>query len=247
LRAAFSAGYIRQNAVAETKQKLIGLAMFVERWILSIVFFCLAAREFTKLWEIFGWHYKTDHGPLVDGIHHVILFALGLFSGALLLIARRPVVPPQRALFIVVPLATTFYTALYYVVPNFPAALRANLAPVSAQKTLALCGLALILAGNFISFWGLLYLRRSFGIYVTVRKIVLNGPYRWVRHPMYLGWIFICAGVALANLSAAYFLLVAGHISLLVYRARLEEKQLAEHDPAYRELMSRTGFLLPKV
>jgi protein-S-isoprenylcysteine O-methyltransferase Ste14 len=53
-------------------------------------------------------------------------------------------------------------------------------------------------------------------------------------------------GVALANFSGAYFLLVAIHISLLLYRAHLEETELSEYSPEYREYIKRTGFIFPR-
>src|ERR1051325_11733290 len=103
--------------MATLKQLCISVAMFVERWVLSVVFFCLAAMQFTKAWEVLIWRQPTPNGPLVDGAHHVILFVLGLTSSALLLVARRAVVAPQEFKLIFVPLVTTFYTVLYYAVP----------------------------------------------------------------------------------------------------------------------------------
>jgi hypothetical protein len=36
------------------------------------------------------------------------------------------------------------------------------------------------------------------------------------------------------------------HITLLPYRAHLEEVRLAEHSSEYRELQKRAGFIFPK-
>ena len=80
-----------------------------------------------------------------------------------------------------------------------------------------------------------------------VRKVILDGPYQWVRHPIYLGYICMLAGLVLANFSAAYFILVPIHIALLLYRARLEEARLSEHSAEYREYMKRTGFIFPRL
>jgi protein-S-isoprenylcysteine O-methyltransferase Ste14 len=243
------------DSITRTRKVIAWAANFTERWILSFVFFCLASMEFTKVWMLTVKHHDTPN-PFVDPIHHVILFILGIFSAFLLLIARRPSVPPERLKFIFIPLITTFYTVLYYTVQGidlfghsfaWPAALRAPLYPAEWQKPLVAIGLAIILLGNLISLWGLIYLRRSFGVFVTVRKIVLNGPYRWVHHPMYLGWVCICIGVAIANFSISYFLLTGGHMALLMYRARLEENRLAEHSPEYRDYMQRSGFIFPKL
>jgi protein-S-isoprenylcysteine O-methyltransferase Ste14 len=226
---------------------IVWMANFTERWILSVVFLCLAAKEFTKLWEIIAWHYPTQAPWAVEVSNHAILLLLGLFTALLLLVARQPIVAPERLKFVLVPLVTTFYTVLYYTVSWFPLSLQVNLGPAVLQKPLLVAGWICIILGPAISLWGLLYLGRSFGVYVTVRKVVLSGPYRWVRHPMYLGWVCICIGVALSNFSAAYSLLTGGHIALLMYRARLEESQLAQHSPDYRANMKRTGFIFPKL
>jgi protein-S-isoprenylcysteine O-methyltransferase Ste14 len=107
--------------------------------------------------------------------------------------------------------------------------------------------LAFLVIGPLIALWGLLYLGRSFGIFVSVRRVVLQGPYRWIRHPMYLGWACSAFGLALSNFSSAYILIVAVHFVLMLYRARLEEAELREFSPDYREFMKKTGFFLPKI
>ncbi len=52
----------------------------------------------------------------------------------------------------------------------------------------ALAG-ALILAGLSLQVWAKLTLRRGFGIAPADRGLVIGGPYRYVRHPMYLGYL----------------------------------------------------------
>jgi protein-S-isoprenylcysteine O-methyltransferase Ste14 len=97
-----------------------------------------------------------------------------------------------------------------------------------------------------VALWAILYLGRSFGVFVVVRTVIFGGPYRWVRHPMYLGYICMLAGLALANYSVAYFSLVPIHMVLLLYRARLEESRLSEYSMEYREYRKRTGFIFPR-
>ena len=95
------------------------------------------------------------------------------------------------------------------------------------------------------SLWSILWLGRSLGIVVSVREIVLAGPYRYVRHPIYLGYGFLFLGLFLTACTARMTLLVSGVMALLWWRAQLEEYLLAAYSPAYREWMKHTGFLWP--
>jgi protein-S-isoprenylcysteine O-methyltransferase Ste14 len=225
---------------------IILTAAFTERYVLSVAYLFLALMESGKIWSILAGQMRIETTVFIDTAHHLILLLLCLFTSLLLLLGRRADVPPNRLKFILIPLATTFFNFFYYAIPSFPAAWQIKLCPPGWQTSLTIAGLACIITGPVIALWGIAYLGRSFGVFVTVRKVVVTGPYQWVRHPMYLGWVWICLGVALANFSAAYFLIVAIHIFLLLYRARLEESQLAANSPEYREYMKRTGFIFPK-
>jgi len=76
--------------------------------------------------------------------------------------------------------------------------------------------------------------------------VVTGGPYAYVRHPMYLGYLIELSGLLLASFSLGMMLLAAGYVFLMVVRAQLEEERLIEAHPAYREYMQRTGFLFPR-
>jgi len=80
-----------------------------------------------------------------------------------------------------------------------------------------------------------------------VRTVVRHGPYRYVRHPMYLGYLFLFAGILIGAFSPIVIVVTALCVSLTVYRARLEEDALGRHSGEYREYAQRTGFLLPRL
>jgi protein-S-isoprenylcysteine O-methyltransferase Ste14 len=226
---------------------LAATTTFSERYLLSLVFFFLALREIGPIWFLLTGKRAVETTLWIDTGHHLCLLVLNLITGLVLLLGWRPVVPPKNFKSVFIPLVATFYTLAYYSVPWFPKSWRLNLSPLALQKPLVVAGIVCIVIGPLISLWGILYLRRSFGVFVTLRKIVLNGPYRWVRHPMYLGWVCVCTGLVLANFSGAYFVLVSVHISILLYRAHLEEEHLAENSQDYQEYRKRTGFIFPKL
>src|SRR4030095_14292923 len=46
---------------------------------------------------------------------------------------------------------------------------------------------SLIVLGSILILWGLISLRKSFSIMAEAREFIRHGPYRWIRHPVYLG------------------------------------------------------------
>lgn len=237
--------------------KMALAAVYAERYVLSLIYLYFAWAEFrTVRYFIWNQFYNLRliwiEPPVTKGIvfaevaRHVIALLLNLFTGIFLLLARRTAVLPQQLKDILVPLAAAFFVLVYDVIPWFPMAVQKSLCPHNWQIFLIFAGLVLCAIGPTLATWAILYLRRSFGVFVEVRNVVLGGPYRWVRHPMYLGYICMLVGLALVNFSTAYFILVPIHIVLLVYRARLEETRLAEYSAEYQEHRKRSGFIFPK-
>jgi protein-S-isoprenylcysteine O-methyltransferase Ste14 len=78
--------------------------------------------------------------------------------------------------------------------------------------------------------------------------VVTNGPYRFVRHPSYIGTIFswACAALALGSwLALAPVALIA---ATLTVRTALEDRTLQEELPGYKEYAQQTRYrLLPGV
>jgi protein-S-isoprenylcysteine O-methyltransferase Ste14 len=77
------------------------------------------------------------------------------------------------------------------------------------------------------------------------RKLVTGGPYRIVRHPLYLGEQVSIAGVLLQYLSPAVLFVFAVQIAFQFYRMSCEEKILAATFPEYAEYAKRTWRILP--
>ena len=176
----------------------------------------------------------------------VLLSVLLVFTGLTLLLNRRPTHLPTKLVHITVPLAMSYYVFLYGMLDKFPEDLRENLLPATWHVPAAAAAVIISMIGYAISFWGICNLGRSFAVLVAVRQVVTSGPYVYVRHPMYLGYLIELFGLVIASFSLGMFLLAAGFIFLMVVRAQLEEDHLAEAYPGYREYMQRTGFLFPR-
>jgi len=74
-----------------------------------------------------------------------------------------------------------------------------------------------------------------------------DGPYRFVRHPIYAGLLLLAVGLVMVAgtvLAAATFLAL---FALLSFKARFEERLLAERFSGYREYARRTPRFVPRL
>jgi len=124
------------------------------------------------------------------------------------------------------------------------------LRPWPAWPQLVLAG-ALALAGALLGLAALQANRPgNFNIHPEPRaggQLVAQGPYRWVRHPMYAAVLLLTAAAAAVAASAAAALAWAALLAVLVVKARLEERWLAAHHAGYADYCRRTRRLLPGV
>ena len=91
-------------------------------------------------------------------------------------------------------------------------------------------GLALVIFAAGLSLVTLLTLGRWFGVRPAVRGLATSGPYRFVRHPMYLSYILADVGYNLEEWNFVTLLLVLVGWAALVYRIHAEERVLSQHN-----------------
>ena len=72
-------------------------------------------------------------------------------------------------------------------------------------------------------------LGRSFGVAPADRGLVASGPYRVVRHPLYLGELVFYAGVCLARPSVLHVALWAVLACVQLARLKAEENTISEY------------------
>jgi protein-S-isoprenylcysteine O-methyltransferase Ste14 len=225
-------------------------AVAVEKAVFPWFFLFLAGRRLIAALGNYPTMGELLHATLTRDvllfIQNVLLFILIGLYGAMLLLSRPATSLPTRRRHILVPMAMSCYFMLYGMLDFLPPLLRDNLLPPGLQRPCALAGVILSLIGYSIAIWAIFYLRRSFAVFVSVREIVLKGPYAYVRHPMYLGYLFDSCGIALVSFSTATLFLCCGFVFLLVYRARMEEEKLCEASASYRLYAGRAGFLFPR-
>jgi protein-S-isoprenylcysteine O-methyltransferase Ste14 len=107
--------------------------------------------------------------------------------------------------------------------------------------------LALMLGGAVLQITAKFFLRRSFGIVAANRGVKVGGPYRYIRHPMYAGYILNQFGFLLANPTARNLAIYSLCWGFQICRILAEERLLIR-DEAYRGLVARVPYrLIPKV
>jgi protein-S-isoprenylcysteine O-methyltransferase Ste14 len=109
-------------------------------------------------------------------------------------------------------------------------------------------GIGSIAIGALIIVWSSLRLGRSLTPFpepVSGGRFTGTGPYRFVRHPMYLGVFFIAIGFAEATHSITRAALAVGLAVFFDAKARHEECALRDRYPAYANYAKRTRKFLP--
>jgi protein-S-isoprenylcysteine O-methyltransferase Ste14 len=107
--------------------------------------------------------------------------------------------------------------------------------------------LGLTIAGLSWSVWSVRCLASNLSIVPQARAAITHGPYRLVRHPLYVGEMVALSGLALHVGRWPAALVLAAEVLLQVYRARREERLLIQVVPGYATYAARTRRLIPGV
>ncbi len=81
----------------------------------------------------------------------------------------------------------------------------------------------------------------------TEHQLVTNGPYRWVRHPLYT--VGSSLFISFAMMADNWFIAILGifaFIAMAVRTPKEEANLIAKFGDEYREYMKHTGKFLPK-
>jgi protein-S-isoprenylcysteine O-methyltransferase Ste14 len=110
-------------------------------------------------------------------------------------------------------------------------------------------GAALCVCGVAFAIWARFYLGTNWGMPMTLKQdpeLVTSGPYAYVRHPIYSGFMLAALGSTLVTIW--WIVPLVGLSIYFVFSARTEEKiMLGEFGTRYADYMKRSKMLIPFV
>ena len=194
------------------------------------VFNALAAISVLS-WGILGFHKAFVDGSL--GTVRVCITCLHVLV-AVLFAVRMPL-KLRTLVYYVIPVFLSFVGAGF----AFRSAPAENAWPPHAQVTFVLGTIGAIVA--------LSQLGKSFAIAPAVRKIVVRGVYRYIRHPAYAAELLMIIACCMARPWWGAFAALLVSLFAIQLRIRAEEKELCR-TPEYLDYMNQVRWrLLPKV
>jgi protein-S-isoprenylcysteine O-methyltransferase Ste14 len=111
--------------------------------------------------------------------------------------------------------------------------------------------LVLATAGAIVAIWSWVTMgakRLSMMPSVNERtELVTDGPYRFVRHPMYASLLVFCGGLVFTPLALWKVIAWCVLVGVLIAKARLEEAAMRDHFESYGEYAQRTAAFFPGI
>ena len=155
---------------------------------------------------------------------------------ALLILTRSPAkaqsegLLPKIAAFVgtYLPWTITFFGKTHHTLPN-------------------LASTVLVLTGAIMMLVTIRHLGRSFSLVPQARSVVQTGPYRWIKHPLYLAEEITVTGVVLQYLSPITVMILFLHIAIQICRILYEEDLLRRTLPEYSRYEQSRWRLIPYV
>jgi protein-S-isoprenylcysteine O-methyltransferase Ste14 len=117
------------------------------------------------------------------------------------------------------------------------------------SQSIRIAGFALVLAGLLFAVWARIHLGKYWSGIITLKEgheLIRTGPYRFVRHPLYTG--FLAAVVASAVVAATGDALVGCVVILVAYLIKIHREEsvlLREFGEKYQQYKSDVSALVP--
>jgi len=123
--------------------------------------------------------------------------------------------------------------------------------PMLLNLPLFVTGIVLVVGGYACTLWCYAAMGNTWRIGINRKektKLVEQGPYRMIRHPIYAFQLVMLAGAALLLPTILSFAILVIHLICALIKAVDEENYLKTvHGQTYTDYMARTGRLVPRL
>jgi protein-S-isoprenylcysteine O-methyltransferase Ste14 len=208
----------------------------VSRFAVTAIFLAMTAATLVSVLESWREALATPEGRAWAVAAYTVLRLAIVAAFSLFVFMRPPSRRPSRDPIALVACATAVAAVVVLQKP-----------PEGASTSVVVLGDLLALVSCIWLLASVLTLGRCFGVLPEVRGLVREGPYRIVRHPVYLGELGACAGLVVAAPTAWNVGVAAVFAAAQAVRMRLEEEAIAEEFPEYAEYAHATPALFPRL
>jgi len=112
-------------------------------------------------------------------------------------------------------------------------------------------GLIIEFTGIALAIWAILVMRNNANVAPIPKTngiLITNGPYRFIRHPMYTAQVVAVIPLVVEQTTIYRIAALAILIATLLFKLHYEEKRLADHfGQAYRDYQKVSKKILPYI
>lgn len=171
-------------------------------------------------------------------LNRILTLAFFGFLLLIYLVRSRAIASDHNVVAIVAAMTGSFILYALWLFPGGPRS--SDLVVLGLSDMLLACGM-------IWAIYSLSYLGNRFSIVPEVRGLVVTGPYRFARHPIYLGEIAAGLGLVLPTILTLHLVVFAVFVGAQLVRTYYEERVLRRVFPEYAAYARKTRRLIPFV
>jgi len=178
----------------------------------------------------------VDRAAAMYLLNRVLTLAFFCFLLLIYLVRSRAIASDHNVVAVSAAMTGSFILYALWLFPGGPRS--ADLLVLAGSDMLLACGM-------IWAIYSLTYLGKRFSIVPEARGLVTSGPYRFARHPIYLGEIAAGLGLVLPTILTVHIGVFIIFVTAQLVRTYYEERVLRRAFPEYAAYARRTRRLIP--